>query len=161
MKRPPASTSSCSTATSIVPDLCALLNAADCYLSPHRAEGYGLTLLESMALGKPVIATAYSGNMDFMTGDNSFPLDYALVSLTRDYGPYMRGAVWADPDVDKAAALIRQVVDAPADAAARGARARTMVEQYYSPRPTGAAMRARLEAVRAGRRDGDSTGSEA
>ena len=83
------------------------------------------------------------------------------MSLTRDYGPYMRGAVWADPDVDKAAALIRQVVDAPADAAARGARARTMVEQYYSPRPTGAAMRARLEAVRAGRRDDDRTGSKA
>ena len=56
------------------PDLCALLNAADCYLSPHRAEGYGLTLLESMALGKPVIATAYSGNMDFMTADNSYPI---------------------------------------------------------------------------------------
>ena len=141
------------------PDLCALLNAADCYLSPHRAEGYGLTLLESMALGKPVIATAYSGNMDFMTSDNSFPLDYTLVSLTRDYGPYMRGAVWADPDVDKAAALIRQVVEAPVDAAARGARARTMVEHDYSARTAGIAMRTRLEAVRAGRRDDDRTGS--
>ena len=140
------------------PDLFALLNAADCYLSPHRAEGFGLTLLESMALGKPVIATAYSGNMDFMTADNSFPLDYTLVSLTRDYGPYMRGAVWAEPDVDKAAALIRTIASAPAEAATRGARARRMVEELYSPAAAGVAMRARLEAIRGGRRDSDRTG---
>ena len=140
------------------PDLFALLNAADCYLSPHRAEGFGLTLLESMALGKPVIATAYSGNMDFMTSENSFPLDYTLVSLTRDYGPYMRGAVWAEPDVDKAADLIRHVVQARDDAERRGARARRMVEEVYSPAATGAAMRTRLEAIRAGRRDTDGTG---
>jgi glycosyltransferase involved in cell wall biosynthesis len=142
------------------PDLFALLNAADCYLSPHRAEGFGLTLLESMALGKPVIATAYSGNMDFMTAENSFPLDYTLVSLTRDYGPYMRGAVWADPDIDKAADLIRHVASARDDAAARGARGRRMVEEIYSPAATGAAMRARLDAIRAGRRDSDRTGDE-
>ena len=140
------------------PDLFALLNAADCYLSPHRAEGFGLTLLESMALGKPVIATAYSGNMDFMTAENSFPLDYTLVPLTRDYGPYMRGAAWAEPDIDKAADLIRHVVNARDDAAARGARGRRMVEELYSPAVTGAAMRARLEAVRGGRRDTDRTG---
>jgi hypothetical protein len=73
----------------------------------------------------------------------------------------MRGAVWADADIDKAAALIRQVVDAPAEAKARGLRARAMVEQDYSPRATGAAMRTRLEAVRAGRRDADRTGIEA
>ena len=140
------------------PDMCALLNTADCYLSPHRAEGFGMTLLESMALSKPVIATAYSANMDFMTPDNSYPLDYSLVSLTRDYGPYMRGAVWADPDVEKAAALIREVVSAPHEAAARGARARQMVESVYSAAATGAAMRARLEAIRTGRRDTDVTG---
>jgi glycosyltransferase involved in cell wall biosynthesis len=140
------------------PDLFALLNAADCYLSPHRAEGFGLTLLESMSLGKPVIATAYSGNMDFMTAENSFPLDYTLVSLTRDYGPYMRGAVWADPDIDKAAGLVRHVVSSRDDAAARGARGRRTVEERYSPAATGVAMRTRLEAIRAGRRDSDHTG---
>ena len=135
------------------PDLAALLNTADCYLSPHRAEGFGLTLLESMALGKPVIGTAYSGNMDFMTPENSYPLDYTLVTLTRDYGPYMRGAVWADPDIDHAARLIREVVASPDVAAARGARAKRMVAEVYSPAVTGAAMRARLEAVRSGSRE--------
>ena len=66
-------------------------------------------MLESMRLGKPVIGTAYSGNMDFMSEDNSFPLPYRLTTLTRDYGPYMRGAEWADPDLDEAARLMRLI----------------------------------------------------
>ena len=134
------------------PDLCALINTADCYLSPHRAEGFGLTLLEAMRLGKPVIGTAYSGNTDFMTPENSYLLDYSLVTLTRDYGPYFRGAVWAEPDVDHAARLIRHVVESPADAVARGARARADVERDWNPDVTGKALRDRLDAIRAGRR---------
>ena len=139
------------------PDLAALLNVADCYLSPHRSEGYGMTLLESMALGKAVIGTAYSGTMDFMAPDLSYPLDHTLVTITRDYGPYMRGAVWADPDLDQAARFIREIVAAPHEAAARGARAKAMVESLYSPAATGAAMRARLDAIRAGRRNDTTT----
>jgi glycosyltransferase involved in cell wall biosynthesis len=134
------------------PDLCALINAADCYLSPHRAEGFGLTLLEAMRLGKPVIGTGYSGNTDFMTPENSYLLDYSLVTLTRDYGPYFRGAVWAEPDVDHAARLVRQVVEHPSDAASRGLRARADVERDWNPDVTGRAVRERLETIRAGRR---------
>ena len=134
------------------PYLAALINTADCYLSPHRAEGFGLTLLEAMRLGKPVIGTAYSGNMDFMTPANSYLLDYSLVTLTRDYGPYFRGAVWAEPDVDHAARLIRDIVGNRVEAAGRGARARADVERDWSPAVTGEAVRARLDAIRAGRR---------
>ncbi len=130
----------------------ALMNLSDCYLSPHRSEGFGLTLLEAMRLGKPVIGTAYSGNMDFMTPENSYLLDYSLITLTRDYGPYMRGAVWADPDVDHAARLIRNVVEQPHEAAARGARACADAIRDWSPEATGRALRARLEAIRGGRR---------
>lgn len=133
-------------------DLCALMSLSDCYLSPHRSEGFGLTLLEAMRLGKPVVGTAYSGNMDFMTPDNSYPLDYELVTLTRDYGPYRRGACWAEPDVDHAARLIRQLVEHPEDAAVRGARARADVERDWNADITGRAVRARLEAIRTGRR---------
>jgi glycosyltransferase involved in cell wall biosynthesis len=129
-------------------ELWALVNAADCYLSPHRSEGFGLTILESMRLGKPVIATAYSGNMDFMTEDNSFPLSYRLVQLERDYGPYMRGASWADPDLDEAARLMRLVVDHPDIARARGERARTQIAQERDPAVTGAILRQRLKAIR-------------
>lgn len=132
-------------------ELGALLNTADCYFSPHRSEGFGLTILEAMALGKAVIATNYSGNVDFMTAENSYPLDYRLVTLTRDYGPYMRGASWAEPDLDHAARLIRHVVEQPGDAAARGAQARADVERDWNPQVTGARVRARLEAIQGGR----------
>jgi glycosyltransferase involved in cell wall biosynthesis len=134
------------------PDLCALINTADCYLSPHRSEGFGLTLLEAMSLGKPLIATAYSGNMDFMTPDNSYLLDYSLVTLTRDYGPYLRGSVWAEPDIDHAARLIREVVEHPAAAVAHGLLGRRDVERDWNPDVTGQAVRSRLEAIRGGRR---------
>lgn len=134
------------------PDVCALINAADCYLSPHRSEGFGLTILEAMRLGKATIATAYSGNTDFMTPENSYLLDYALVPLARNHGPYPAGAVWAEPDIDHAARLIREVVAHPADAAARGAQARIDVERDRDPAATGRLVRARLDALRTGDR---------
>ena len=54
----------------------ALTAACDCYVSLHRAEGFGFTMAEAMYLGKPVIATGYSGNLDFMTAENSYLVDY-------------------------------------------------------------------------------------
>ena len=131
--------------------VCALINAADCYFSPHRSEGFGLTILEAMRLGKPVIATAYSGNMDFMTPTNSFPLSYRLVTLERDYGPYMRGASWAEPDLDEAALLMRAVADGPDDARARGRLAQQEIERDRNPSATGAIVRRRLDDIRGSR----------
>ena len=58
--------------------MAALFARADCYVSLHRAEGFGLTLAEAMALGKPVIATGFSGNTDFMTPANSYLVDWKL-----------------------------------------------------------------------------------
>lgn len=134
------------------PDLCALINAADCYLSPHRSEGFGMTILEAMRLGKSTIGTAYSGNTDFMTPENSYLLDYALVPLARKHGPYPAGAVWADPDIAHAARLIREVVEHPAEAVARGRQARIDVERDRNPGATGRLVRTRLEALGAGDR---------
>jgi glycosyltransferase involved in cell wall biosynthesis len=133
------------------PEVVALMAACDCYVSPHRSEGFGLTMLESMRLGKPVIGTAYSGNMDFMTEDNSFPLPYRLTPLTRDYGPYMRGAEWAEPDLAEAARLMRVVHEQPAEARERGRRAQEQIARQRDPATTGAALRQRLEEIRAGR----------
>ncbi|MCW3067361.1 MAG: hypothetical protein JWN32_4533, partial [Solirubrobacterales bacterium] len=99
-----------------------LINAADAYVSLHRAEGFGYTLAEAMWLGKPVIATGYSGNVDYMTPENSYLVDHRLVPIGEGHDPYPATGTWAEPDVEHAARLMREVFDDPAAAAARGAR---------------------------------------
>ena len=88
-----------------------LLAVADCYVSLHRSEGFGFPLAESMYLAKPVIATGWSGNTDFMTSENSYLVNYTLKQLESDFGPYDRGEIWADPDINHAASLMRHVYE--------------------------------------------------
>ena len=89
--------------------LWSLMASIDCFVSLHRAEGFGLGMAEAMACGKSVIATGWSGNVDFTRADNAMLVDYALVALERDLGPYREGQRWAEPDLDSAAAAMRQV----------------------------------------------------
>ncbi len=132
------------------PELTALMNACDCCLSLHRSEGFGMTIGEAMLLGKPAIATNYSGNVDFMTDENSYLVDYRLVPLTRDYGPYMRGYVWAEPDLAQAARFMREVALRPSAAQEKGRNARRDLLRSRVPATTGARVRERLETIRAG-----------
>ncbi len=74
-----------------------LFACCDCFVSPHRSEGFGLNIAQAMAHEKPVIVTGYSGNMDFTSAENSFLIDYDLVSAHSDSGPYRANFVWADP----------------------------------------------------------------
>jgi glycosyltransferase involved in cell wall biosynthesis len=131
-------------------DLGSLMRCADCYVSLHRSEGFGIGIAEAMALGKPVIATAYSGNMDLMTPQNSYLVNYRLVSIERDHGPYLRGGTWAEPDLDHAATLMRQVVDNRAEATARGMLAARRIAETRAPAVTGARVRRRLEQIQSG-----------
>jgi glycosyltransferase involved in cell wall biosynthesis len=124
-----------------------LMRAADCFVSLHRAEGFGYSLAESMWAGKPVIATGYSGNTDFMTPDNSYLVDYRLVPIGPGHDPYPPDGEWAEPDVEQAAALMREVVAQPDAAAQRGARAAADIRRSHSPEVAGAAMAARLRRV--------------
>ncbi len=127
--------------------LLGLIAACDAYVSLHRAEGLGLGMAEAMALGKPVIATAYSGNLDFMTSTNSFGVGYELVELTRDHGPYAVGGRWAEPDLAHAAESMRMVFRYPDLARARGARAALDLRQLHGPERTGRLMRERLRVL--------------
>ncbi|HEX4953572.1 MAG TPA: glycosyltransferase [Thermoanaerobaculia bacterium] len=124
-----------------------LMTAADAYVSLHRSEGYGLTMAEAMALGKPVVATAYSGNLDFMAPTNSLPVGYRLIEITEDAGPYARGASWADPDLDHAAQLMRRLLDEPELARAIGEEARRSIATDHSIAATAATLRRRLGRV--------------
>jgi glycosyltransferase involved in cell wall biosynthesis len=124
-----------------------LLHGCDAFVSLHRSEGFGLCLAEAMALGKPVIATGFSGNRDFMSADNSLLVRHRLVDLKEDYGPYQRGSRWAEPDVAHAAELMRWVVEHPTEAAALGERAARSIEETLHPSVIGARILRRLHAI--------------
>lgn len=124
-----------------------LQNNIDCYVSLHRAEGFGLGMAECMYLGKPVIATAYSGNLDFMDHDNSLLVDYRMVPL-RD-GEYLcwQGQRWADPDVAHAARLMRKVFDDRELARRVGANAAASIRSSNSKSVCGATVSRRLREI--------------
>jgi glycosyltransferase involved in cell wall biosynthesis len=126
-------------------ELDGVMAACDCYVSLHRAEGFGLTLAEAMAIGKPAIATGYSGNVDFMNDENSYLVDFTIGRVGPECEIYPPEGEWADPSVDHAAQLMREVYSDPREAARRGARAAQEIEQTLSPAATGAAMLRRLE----------------
>ena len=90
----------------------ALINACDVAVSLHRSEGLGLLCQEVMYFGKPVIATGWSGNMDFMNENNSCLVSYSMVPVSRYYG-VEKGSdmLWADADVNEAAVYMRRLVD--------------------------------------------------
>lgn len=88
----------------------ALMASADCYASLHRSEGFGLTMAESMTLGVPVLATGYSGNLDFMNDSNSWLVPHSLVHIPPGCDPYPTSARWAEPDIDAAAEMLRTVL---------------------------------------------------
>ena len=129
-----------------------LISACDCYVSLHRSEGWGLTMAEAMLLGKPVIATGYSGNMDFMDNSNSLLVDYQIVTLERAYPPYAAGFHWANPSVDHAAQLMRQVYENQTWARDLGATAAADLNERLSVVASGRRMAARLAEIEAERR---------
>jgi glycosyltransferase involved in cell wall biosynthesis len=121
------------------PDSRALIACADIVLSMHRSEGFGLVLAEAMLLGKPVIATGWSGNTDFMNTANAALVRYRLVP-TRDRRAVYRDSLWAEPDAADAAAWLRLLAD---DSAARwsiGERGRTSVLKQLTAQPLAAAL---------------------
>jgi glycosyltransferase involved in cell wall biosynthesis len=123
-----------------------LLRSCDCFVSPHRSEGFGLNLAAAMYYGKPVIATGYSGNMDFTTPENAFLIDYDLVAVKQQTGAYKAGYVWAEPSEDHLAALLRTVVESPGQARERGERGRRTIQERFSVKAVSEIIRRRVKA---------------
>jgi glycosyltransferase involved in cell wall biosynthesis len=120
----------------------ALMNAADIILSLHRSEGFGFVPAEGMLLGRPVIGTGWSGNMDFMDDNCAVLVDYRLVPPRDPRGVFrVPGAVWAEPDHASAVTALLRLADDPALRASIGAKgratamarlgARTLAEALY------------------------------
>lgn len=125
----------------------AMIASADCYVSLHRAEGFGLTLAESMCLGKPVIATRYGGNLDFMDDANSWLVDCKMVQIGARGAPYPAHGVWAEPDAAQAARYMREIYEDPARARERAAHGIHRMREAHSPAAAGRTMRERLQHV--------------
>ncbi|MDX1491940.1 MAG: glycosyltransferase [Pseudohongiellaceae bacterium] len=128
-----------------------LIGCIDCFVSLHRSEGFGLGPAEAMALGKVVLATNWSGNVDYMSPDNSVCVSYTLIEVDKDYGPYKKGQIWADPDINQAAEGMRSLVDDKALAERLAKRALHTIASEFSPRVVGELMRARLAQIRSNR----------
>jgi glycosyltransferase involved in cell wall biosynthesis len=128
-----------------------LLAAADCLVSLHRAEGFGLPIAEAMALAKPVIATAWSGNSDFMTDENSAAIPYRLVTIDESQGPYSAGQQWAEPDIEAAANWMRRLRAEPDSARQMGRRAQATVRERLFPEVVGRLIADRLDEISGGR----------
>lgn len=122
-----------------------LFVACDAYVSPHRAEGFGRTLAEAMLLGRPVIATAHSGNADFLTPDTGFPVAYRLVPVAPGDYPFGEGLLWAEPCLESLAKNMRLAVDQPALARRRAQAGRDLIAARHDPRIVGTAYLRRLQ----------------
>lgn len=120
-------------------DMHALTAAADIVLSLHRSEGFGLGLAEAMLLGKPVIATGWSGNTSFMDTTSAALIDYRLVAAHDPRGIYV-GAAWAEPDAAASVAELRRLAEDPAARQAMGRRARAVASAQLSAAPLAAAV---------------------
>jgi glycosyltransferase involved in cell wall biosynthesis len=116
-------------------DVIQLYASCDVFVSLHRSEGLGLSLMEAMVLGKPVIATAWSGNMSFMNHNNSCLVGYELIPVEASIDAYRRSnavgqSCWADPDVEQAAKWMEKLAGDESYRLGIGNRAAECMRRY-------------------------------
>lgn len=113
-------------------DLQALHRCVDVHVSLHRSEGFGLGMAEAMCMGKPVIATAYSGNMEYMTPENSCLVNFDMIPVGEGDYRHGQGQRWADPDPVHAAHHMRALYENRALGAHIGAKASMAIAKDFS-----------------------------
>jgi glycosyltransferase involved in cell wall biosynthesis len=110
-----------------------LIASVDCLLSLHRSEGFGLTMAEAMLAEVPVVATDWSGNLDFMDETSALLVPSRMIEAADPRGVYGTGELWADPDVDAASAHLRSLAERPTDFHGMVAAARAMAAERLGP----------------------------
>jgi glycosyltransferase involved in cell wall biosynthesis len=125
-----------------------LIRSADCYISLHRAEGLGLGLAEAMYMGKPAIATGYSGNTEFMNSTNSILVPYALAPIPMGAYPNRQDQVWAEPDIEIAAEKMQKIAFDSAVTVQLGQSAAVYMREKHSYVRVGEAVRAQIDLIR-------------
>jgi glycosyltransferase involved in cell wall biosynthesis len=112
--------------------MAALTASADIVLSLHRSEGFGLLPAQAMLARKAVVATGWSGNLEYMTGEHSALVDYRLIPVHDPQGLYDHGR-WAEPDIDQAAVKLAALMSDPQARRALGDKAHDHVAQVLDP----------------------------
>jgi len=133
------------------PDLLSLYQTCDCFVSLHRAEGFGRGLAEALQLGLRVICTGYSGNLDFCHAPEAELVDYRLVKVGQTQYPYAKGQYWAEPSIEHAAQLMQKVFSLP-----KLAPSSVQPREYFaefSPLVVGKRYKQRLKEIYAKRRE--------
>lgn len=124
-----------------------IIKNCDCYISLHRSEGYGLTMAEAMYFGKPVIATGYSGNLEFMNSENSFLVDYEICNVNAKMLNYDENTVWSNPDIEHASQLMKDVFDNPSHAKEIGEKAKSSMLKHYSKKEIGTIIHNEISSI--------------
>jgi glycosyltransferase involved in cell wall biosynthesis len=124
-----------------------LLALCDVYVSLHRSEGLGFTMAEAMLLGRPVIASSYGGNVDFMDNQCAVLVSTDLASVACDAPPYLKGSTWAQPDLKRAAAEMRRLAEQPEERRRLGRAAASHSAAYFNPRRIASITRERLNVI--------------
>jgi len=124
-----------------------LINACDCFVSLHRAEGFGRGLGEAMALGRLVLGTAWSGNLDFMSAENALLVRADTIAVGADEYPHGAGQHWADPDLDHAYDLLRPVLADPTRGRTMAERGRRDILQSHGNRGLGLRILDRVQEI--------------
>jgi len=128
-------------------DRAALMNRCDCYVSLHRSEGLGLTMAEAMSIGKPVIATRYSGNLDFMNEENSLLCDYRLKEVGDGHPPYPVNGKWADVHISDVVKKMQFVVNNPEASQIIAQKGERTILENHTHAKAGNFMKERLDTV--------------
>jgi len=124
-----------------------LISCCDVAVSLHRSEGLGLLCQEAMYFGKPVIATNWSGNVDFMDNETACMVDYSLVPIGNDIGPYKANQRWAEADVSHASMYMCKLKEDKEFYHKIGGNAQKYIQSYYSAKHCSKRMKDRIEFI--------------
>ena len=127
----------------------AMIAQCDCYISLSRAEGFGLTMADAMILGKPTVAAAYSGNLEFMTEENSYLVPTSEVRVGPGVPIYPADGLWGDPSLEDASRIMREIAADPGKARQRGAAGREDILRGHSVATRAKLLRDRIDTIRA------------
>jgi glycosyltransferase involved in cell wall biosynthesis len=130
-------------------EILSLHATGDCFVLPHRSEGWGLPHFDACAMGKPVITTRFGGNLEFMTDDTAFLVDFELIPVKgMAWIPwYTEDMSWANPDLGQCRKYMRYIYANQMDATKKGAKTRQRIFSKFNWESIGISMKQRLESL--------------